>query len=336
MLGLCALASATNFAESSFVCRAPALASCLKTGSPKLGASISFNEREEVKCYTIGRDCWLGYVPWPPPHRRHLLAPDYRHSEDWRGKTNEGCYKYAVSVACDLMAELGIAGPSWEQQLDIINKEFYAAKGSETVPATLAADAKGVGSWLVDSGSCYHLIGKDEVPDGQKVVETHYPITLVTANGEVTHNQRAKTPVRVMNKKLDTVVVGECPPVAGMGRLCIDDGMDFIWLGSRGEDPYLVHGGSTTVSTTGTVSELRVENYCPYLDDPEVCGNCKPAVTAACGGALMPALPYAHGGSSSSAGGVQPQGGKGVQEVAQKSACEGRNCHELGTKPIKI
>ena len=99
----------------------------------------------------------------------------------------------------------------------------------------------------------------------QKVYATK-PVTLFTANGEVTHTERTSTPVRPLDVELDNVIVGECPPVASLGRFCIDDQMDFVWLGSQGKAPVLVQGGGTKVSYSphSWQHDLRVDNYVPY------------------------------------------------------------------------
>ena len=133
------------------------------------------------------------------------------------------------------------------------SEEATAERGETNVSCLANPDGR-PSSWLVDSGSCYHLLGKDDVPTGQKVKAVE-PITLTTANGEVVHNESTNTWVKPLNKSLANVVVGDCPPVAGMGRLCIDDKMDFLWYGSKGLDPYLQKNGKCI--------NLRVENYCP-------------------------------------------------------------------------
>ena len=148
------------------------------------------------------------------------------------------------------------------------------------------------------------------MPEGQKIKEVE-PICLTTANGVVEHNESTKTKVKALGRHIENIVVGECPPVAGMGRLCIDDKMDFIWLGSQDQDPYLKPKGGRKIP-------LRVENYCPYLDDCDETSHARCCI-AACGGAVpapasgpeSTALPFATGGSSrsnSGAEGVVPPG----------------------------
>ena len=63
-----------------------------------------------------------------------------------------------------------------------------------------------VESWLVDPGSCFHLLGKADVPDGQRMTKLKEPIRITTANGEVVHDQRTATPVRKLGTKLNNVV----------------------------------------------------------------------------------------------------------------------------------
>ena len=93
--------------------------------------------------------------------------------------------------------------------------------------------------------------------------------------------------VPVVDKPLDTVVVGECPPVVGMGRLCQDEKLDFVWQGSKGLPPKFIKGGCHVhVPRTSTCTELRVENYCPFLDNAGSCGLCSTSMTA-CGGATV-------------------------------------------------
>ena len=97
-----------------------------------------------------------------------------------------------------------------------------------TVPAAACPGA--VASWLVDSGSCYHLLGKDDVPDGQRLTLLREPVRITTANGEVVHDQRTSTPVPALGRSISNVVAGDCPPVTSLGRFCVDDAMDFIWV----------------------------------------------------------------------------------------------------------
>ena len=104
--------------------------------------------------------------------------------------------------------------------------------------------------------------------------------------------------------QLHNIVVGDCPPVAGMGRLCIDNKMDFVWLGSRGEPPYLRPSGGKPI-------HLRVDNYCPYLDDSECArAGCTATVcngqVSVCETAGANALPQTFGGASSSGSSNQP------------------------------
>ena len=142
-------------------------------------------------------------------------------------------------------------------------------------------------SWLVDSGSCFHLLAESDIPSGQKVAKLKEPVRITTANGEVVHDKRTSTYVSALDQQVTNVVTGECPPVASLGRFCIDDGMDFIWLGSQGREPVLVQGGYTHVKydPNGKNLPLRVENYCPYLDDSsEACVGC---CHTACGGAVL-------------------------------------------------
>ena len=152
MLGLCALASAANIAESSFAaCPAPAFIS----GAVKK-TLVNFGKFVDFRQFTIEEDCGLWWS-CPPPHQRHIFAPDYCHNDILRKKTLEGSYKNAVCKATDLYHELGIPGDSWEQQLKAINESYSAARQGnvQNEPAAcLAAGATGVGSWLVDSGSC--------------------------------------------------------------------------------------------------------------------------------------------------------------------------------------
>ena len=55
-----------------------------------------------------------------------------------------------------------------------------------------------------------------------------------------------------------------------------------------------------------SVSDASLSTFMDDFDT-ELCGECAPAVSAACGGALIPALPYTTvGGSSSSASGAEP------------------------------
>ena len=81
---------------------------------------------------------------------------------------------------------------------------------------------------------------------------------MMTANGESSSMKQGKVFVPRLGKTVDPYLAKSTPAVLSVGMRCIDDGYDFIWKGSKGEEPYFV-------KPDGKVVPLTVNDYVPYL-----------------------------------------------------------------------
>ena len=95
------------------------------------------------------------------------------------------------------------------------------------------------------------------------------PIRLTTANGESSSTKQGKVYVPELGSHIDPYLVKSTPPVLSVGMRCIDQGYDFIWKGSKNENPYFR-------KPDGTKIEMVVDDYVPYI--PSSCHVALPAV----------------------------------------------------------
>ena len=72
-----------------------------------------------------------------------------------------------------------------------------------------------------------------------------------------------------LGSHIDPYLVKSTPPVLSVGMRCIDQGYDFIWKGSKNENPYFR-------KPDGTKIEMVVDDYVPYI--PSSCHVALPAV----------------------------------------------------------
>ena len=136
-----------------------------------------------------------------------------------------------------------------------IPKEIVAmpAKSEEYVDGCFEASI----DWIVDTGSAQDLLTDHHVPDHYGYYSDN-PIRLITANGESSSMKQGKVKVPELNATVSPYLVQSSPPVLSVGLRCVEDGFDFIWRGSKNEEPKLV-------SPDGKVIELEVRDYVPYL-----------------------------------------------------------------------
>ena len=95
--------------------------------------------------------------------------------------------------------------------------------------------------WIADTGSAQDLVSQGELPDDYGYYSSN-PIRMMTANGESSSMKQGKVFVPRLCKTVDPYLVKSTPAVLSVGMRCIDDGYDFIWKGSKGEDPYFIGG----------------------------------------------------------------------------------------------
>ena len=83
------------------------------------------------------------------------------------------------------------------------------------------------------------MVNDSELPDSYGYY-SDTPIRMIDANGESSSSKQGKVYVPKLGKTIDAYLVQSSPPVISVGMRCIDDGFDFVWRGSKGEQPYLV------------------------------------------------------------------------------------------------
>ena len=111
--------------------------------------------------------------------------------------------------------------------------------------------------WIADTGSAQDLLTDRNLPD-RFGYYSDSPIRLITANGESSSSKQGKVEVPELSEIVKPYLVESSPAVLSVGTRCIDKGYDFIWKGSKGENPYFITPGGKRV-------ELEVRDYVPYL-----------------------------------------------------------------------
>ena len=82
---------------------------------------------------------------------------------------------------------------------------------------------------------------------------------MITANGDSPSSKQGRVFVPKLGKTIDPYLVQSSPPVFSVGMGCVDDGFDFVWRGSKGEQPYIV-------KPNGERIDLVVKDYVPIYD----------------------------------------------------------------------
>ena len=138
--------------------------------------------------------------------------------------------------------------------------EGVSSTGGKAMPCPeLVGKAVRVKSWLMDSGASEDLICRKSIRAANRAfVKACDPITLDTANGELVADNRIDLYAGVLGERIAPLVLDSTPDVMSLGRRVEDQG--FIWHWEPG-DCHLIH------PATKERIALRVENYCPYLDD---------------------------------------------------------------------
>ena len=112
-------------------------------------------------------------------------------------------------------------------------------------------------SWFADTGSAQDLITDSEFPDEYGYMSND-PVRLITANGESSSLKQGKVYIPSPGKDVDPYLVESTPAVLSVGMRCVDDGYDFVWRGSKKQDPYFL-------KPNGERIYLKVNDYVPYL-----------------------------------------------------------------------
>jgi len=117
---------------------------------------------------------------------------------------------------------------------------FGFVPGAKSEGATMAA-TNSTNTWVVDSGSCFDIVGKTALSfEERRNIRTddQRAVTMQTANGIVTENRRISVNVRNLDRPVDAVVLDKSPNVLSLGKLCLRDGFSFHW--EAGQQPVLV------------------------------------------------------------------------------------------------
>ena len=94
-------------------------------------------------------------------------------------------------------------------------------------------------SWIADTGIAQDLITDNEFPDEYGYMSND-PVRLITANGESSSLKQGKVYIPSLGKVVDPYLVESTPAVLSVGMRCVDDGYDFVWRGSKKQDPYFL------------------------------------------------------------------------------------------------
>ena len=112
-------------------------------------------------------------------------------------------------------------------------REMYPGMVYNIVPAHACASktAGRTRNWIVDSGSCFDLVGLDELKHEETAnIQTNTsPVTLTTANGVTTTDKRVKLSMKEMVGAISAIVLPDAPAVLSLGRKCLDEGYSFMW-----------------------------------------------------------------------------------------------------------
>eukprot|EP00971_Amphidinium_carterae_P136178 2698483-Amphidinium_carterae.5 len=129
--------------------------------------------------------------------------------------------------------------------------------------ALIASQSGGEGfrSWVVDSGSGEHLVGRTMLHDKEHatIEPLTSPVRLRTANGIVTCRHHVPITIRSRGKTCWALVLEDAPLVLSMGKLA-EDSVFFRWT-------------TTTSCVLDFVKSeicLRLSHRVPMLDDPHV------------------------------------------------------------------
>ena len=130
-----------------------------------------------------------------------------------------------------------------------------------TFPAAVAA-ISGPRTYIGDTGSAQHLAGFQDLSkqDKANMIPLDIPVPLMSANGRIDAKEFVPIQCRPINKTIHPLVLENSPSVLSIGRLVIDENMDFGWHHTDKQRPY-VHDPAT-----GNTTYFRVENYVPALD----------------------------------------------------------------------
>ena len=118
----------------------------------------------------------------------------------------------------------------------------------------------GVDSWLMDTGTPLDIVDRSYLGSNLQFVKPCRPVVLDTANGELPADVDIDLWMGRLGERIAPYVLESSPNVLSLGRRVVCDGYDWYWKGYS-KRPFLVH------PKTRERIYMRVEDYCPYLDD---------------------------------------------------------------------
>ena len=135
----------------------------------------------------------------------------------------------------------------------------------------VAAPARSIKEWIIDTGTENHLIGADKCCEEEDDIrDVERPLRLATANGEIVADKRVAKKVGALDTTIDPLILDRTIDAISVGRLVLENGFSFHW--PSGGDAYLVDkmGRRTPCETKGYVPVLRHDPGEPDL----MCGPC--------------------------------------------------------------
>ena len=96
---------------------------------------------------------------------------------------------------------------------------------------SLAVRRKLKEKWVVDSGSCYDIVGSQHLTlnDKSRIRHAADPVIMQTANGVISENRVVNMPISPLSCEVEAVVLDKCPNVLSLGHRCMIDGYSFEW-----------------------------------------------------------------------------------------------------------
>ena len=84
--------------------------------------------------------------------------------------------------------------------------------------------------WIVDSGSCFDLINRNELSAANaRSMHPTVPIHMQTANGTVTAHHELSVVIDKFDTDIHAIVMDDAPTVLSLGKRCMADGYEFHW-----------------------------------------------------------------------------------------------------------
>ena len=117
---------------------------------------------------------------------------------------------------------------------------------------------------MVDSGSCFDIVGKLSLSDSDqsRIRHSKNGVILQTANGMINETRTVDISVDCIDKTIGAVVLDQCPNKMSLGHQCMIEGYSFRW--DAGQNPVITLDGREII--------LELEWLVPVL--PVISGAC--------------------------------------------------------------